>query len=126
MPRRASASSATYSASAAPAAASATRSWPARTEISAADSRHTRSGPRCLRSRSSSGCAPPSRSSPRSPRSESIEAVERRDLVGLGERWVVEDAVAEVLDGSAVREHGLADVDDLGRTVADRVDAEEL
>src|SRR5713101_8311526 len=58
--------------------------------------------------------------------SEPVQSVQARDLVRLGESRIVEHRVAKVLDRAAEREHCLSDVDDLGRVLADRVDAEQL
>src|SRR5436309_1527106 len=55
-----------------------------------------------------------------------VEAVERVDLVGFGERGIVEDGVAEILDGRAQAHGRLSNVDDLSRAVADHVHAEYL
>src|SRR5947209_20529248 len=55
-----------------------------------------------------------------------VEAVERGDFVGFGERGIVEDGVAEVLDGRAQAHGRLSDVDDLSRPVADHVHAKDL
>src|SRR5262245_14853150 len=46
--------------------------------------------------------------------SQLVQAVERRDLVGLGKGGVVEDRVAEVVHLPAQRQHRLPDVHDLG------------
>ena len=48
-----------------------------------------------------------------------VGRVQRRDLVALGQRRVVEDRVDEVVDGAAAAHHRLADVDQLGRAGAD-------
>src|SRR5436190_19763524 len=58
-------------------------------------------------------------------RAELVQRVERRNLVDLGERRVVEDALDEEVDRAAEPHHGLADVDDLRRVRAERVDAEQ-
>src|SRR5215470_5246224 len=55
-----------------------------------------------------------------------VQPVEPGHLVRLGHRRIVEDGVAEVVDRAAEGEHGLADMDDLGRALAEDVDAEEL
>src|SRR5262249_35357364 len=56
---------------------------------------------------------------------ELVRGVERRHLVALGERRVVEDGLQEVVETAAEAEHGLADVDQLGRPAPDRVYAEQ-
>ena len=55
-----------------------------------------------------------------------VVGVQRRDLVALRERRVVEDRVDEDVERAAEREEGLADVDELRRGRAEDVDAEEL
>ena len=52
--------------------------------------------------------------------------VEGGDLVGLGQRRVVEDGVDQVVDGAAAAHHGLADVDEFGGAGAEDVHAEQL
>ena len=52
--------------------------------------------------------------------------VERRDLVALGERRIVEGVLDEIVDGAAEVQHRLADVDQLGRALADDVSAEKF
>ena len=54
-----------------------------------------------------------------------VQPIQRRDLVRLGQRRVVEDVVDEVIDGSIERHDGLADVDQLGGAGADGVHAED-
>src|SRR5215471_10873810 len=54
-----------------------------------------------------------------------VEAVERGRLVALGQGRVVEHRVHEVVDGPPEGHHRLADVQELGGTLADDVDAEE-
>src|SRR5437870_13210604 len=54
-----------------------------------------------------------------------VRRVECRDLVGLGERRVVEDGADERVDGALVRHYCLADVDELGGARTEDVDAEE-
>ena len=51
--------------------------------------------------------------------------VERRDLVGLGERRVVEHRGHEEVDPGVAAHHGLADVHEVGRARADHVHAEQ-
>ena len=56
---------------------------------------------------------------------DAVRGVERGDLVGLGERRVVEDGGDEEVEPArALGHHGLADVDELGRAGADHVHAE--
>src|SRR5205823_3272372 len=55
-----------------------------------------------------------------------VQPIERRNLVRLRERRIVEHAVAEVLHRPAQRHHRLPDVHDLRRALADHVDAEDL
>src|ERR1043166_6401294 len=57
---------------------------------------------------------------------ELVDAVEGGGLVALGERRVVEDRVDEVVNRALQGHHGLADVQNLGRALADDVDAEYL
>src|SRR5258706_15621858 len=47
-------------------------------------------------------------------------------LEALGERRVVEDHRDERVDGAAKEDHGLADVNELARAVAETVAADEL
>src|SRR5262249_61806424 len=54
-----------------------------------------------------------------------VVRVERRDLVALGQRRVVEHRPEEVIDPPAETQHRLPDVDQLGRARADRVNAEQ-
>ena len=54
-----------------------------------------------------------------------VRGVERRHLVALGERGIVEDGVEEVVEAAAEAEHRLADVDQLGGAGADDVHAEQ-
>ena len=56
---------------------------------------------------------------------ELVETVERRRLVALGERRIVENRVDEVVDRGAQREHGLADVNQLRGPFTDDVNAEQ-
>src|SRR5215813_14492371 len=58
--------------------------------------------------------------------SQLIQSIQRRDLVGLGERRVVEHRVPEVLDRRARVHNRLSDVNELRRPLADDVDAEQL
>ena len=51
--------------------------------------------------------------------SEFVEAVERSNFVGFGQRRVVEYRVAEIFDGRAHRKHDLPDMHDLGGSIAD-------
>src|ERR1044072_3322828 len=57
---------------------------------------------------------------------ELVDAVEGGSLVALGERRVVEDRVDEVVNRALQDHHGLADVQNLGRALADDVDAEDF
>src|SRR5262245_26435647 len=54
-----------------------------------------------------------------------VEGVESGDLVALREGRIVEDRLEKVVHPAAEPEHGLADVDQLGRAGPDGVDAEE-
>src|SRR2546422_7714090 len=56
---------------------------------------------------------------------QSIDAVEGRRAVTLGEGGVIEDVVDEEVHFSAVSQDCLADVDEFGGTVAEDVDAEQ-
>src|SRR5215813_4772770 len=58
--------------------------------------------------------------------SQLIQSIQRRDLVGLGERRVVEHRVPEVLDRRASVHNRLSDVNELRRPLADDVNAEQL
>src|SRR4051812_42966682 len=53
-----------------------------------------------------------------------VQPVERRRLVALGQRRVVEHRIDEVVDRSAERHHGLTDVNQFGRALADDVHAQ--
>src|SRR3569833_360996 len=55
-----------------------------------------------------------------------VEGVEGGDLVGFGERGVVEGVLDEVVDGAAEVEDGLSDMYELGGAFADDVCAQEL
>src|ERR1044072_2356691 len=57
---------------------------------------------------------------------EVVDAVEGGSLVALGERRVVEARVDEVVNRALQDHHGLADVQNLGRPLADDVDAENF
>src|SRR5438034_565254 len=57
---------------------------------------------------------------------ELIAAVQGGDLVALGQGWIVEDAVDEVVDRCLERDRHLADVDQLRGTGADRMDPQDL
>ena len=57
---------------------------------------------------------------------QAAETVERRGLVALGERRVVEDGVHEVVHRAAERHDRLADVQQLAGALADDVHAEDL
>src|SRR6266849_155412 len=59
-------------------------------------------------------------------RSELVQAVERSDFVRFRQRRIVEDGVAEILDRTPKANHRLPDMDDLGGTLADDVNAEQL
>ena len=52
-----------------------------------------------------------------------VQPVEGSDLVGLGQRRAIEHSIAEVFDGAAHRQHGLPNVHNLSRAVADDVDS---
>src|SRR5262245_42338471 len=54
-----------------------------------------------------------------------VPGIEPGDLVGFGERRIVEGILDEIFDGALQVEHGLADVHEFGRAFADDVDAEE-
>src|SRR2546422_3831774 len=56
---------------------------------------------------------------------ELVGGVERRDLVALRQRRVVEDRLEEVVDPAPQGQHRLADMDQLRRAAPDDVDAEE-
>src|SRR5262245_57477082 len=58
--------------------------------------------------------------------SQLIQSIQRRDLVGLGERRVVKHRVPEVLDCRARVHNRLSDVNEFRRPLADDVDAEQL
>ena len=55
-----------------------------------------------------------------------VPGVEGGDLVGFGERRVVEDRIPEVSDITVVLHDRLADVDQFGGTLAEDVNAEQL
>jgi hypothetical protein len=57
---------------------------------------------------------------------EPVHPVKRRDLVAFGQCRVVEHGFDEVVDLAAERQYRLADVDQLARTFADDVNAEQL
>src|SRR5687767_6894900 len=57
---------------------------------------------------------------------EAVDCVERGHLVGVAERWDVEDAVDEVVDTERTGHDGLADVHQLGRRGTEDVNAEDL
>src|SRR5262249_30726115 len=57
---------------------------------------------------------------------ELVGGVERRDLVALGERRVVEDRLQEVVEPAAEADDRLTNVDQLRRSAADGVDAQQL
>src|ERR1700752_3203569 len=59
-------------------------------------------------------------------RSEFIEPVECCHLVRLGKSRVVEDAVAEELDGAVQCHHRLTDVNYFGRVFPDGMNAQHL
>src|SRR4029077_4164721 len=54
-----------------------------------------------------------------------VRHVQRGDLVGLGERWIVEHRVDQVVDGAAAAHHGLADVHHLGGAGTEDVHPEQ-
>src|SRR5262249_2467413 len=56
---------------------------------------------------------------------ELVVGVERRDLVALGECRIVEHGPEEGIDPAAQAQNRLADMDQLGRAGADRMDAEQ-
>ena len=56
---------------------------------------------------------------------DAVHRVERGDLVGLGERRVVEDGGDEEVDRRVAAHHGLPDVDEVGGARADHVHAEQ-
>src|SRR5262247_1016284 len=58
--------------------------------------------------------------------SQLIQSIQRRDLVGFGERRIVEHGVSEVLDRRARVHNRLSDMNELRRPLADDVDAEQL
>ena len=53
-----------------------------------------------------------------------VHHVQRGDLVGLGERWVVEHRIDQILDRSAAPHYRLADVHEFGGVGAEDVDTE--
>jgi len=53
-----------------------------------------------------------------------IEPVERGHFVRFRERRIVEYRVAKIVDGAAVTEHRLADVNDLGSPLPERMNAQ--
>ena len=55
----------------------------------------------------------------------SVAGIEASDLVGFGQRRIVEGVFDEILDGALEVKHGLADMDELGRAFADNVDTEQ-
>src|SRR5579859_4691508 len=50
-----------------------------------------------------------------------VDPIKRRDFVALGEGWIVEDRLHEVVDRHAGRHDRLPDVDQLGSAGADGV-----
>src|SRR5437667_12339610 len=56
---------------------------------------------------------------------ELVGGVERRDLVALRQRRVVEDRLEEVVDPAPQGQHRLADMNQLRRAAPDDVDAED-
>src|SRR5262245_6502889 len=58
--------------------------------------------------------------------SELVQSVERRDLVGFGERRVIEHGVSEVLDSGAGVHNRLSYMDQFRRSFADDVESEQL
>src|SRR5580692_2012271 len=56
---------------------------------------------------------------------DSIQPVERRDLVALRQRGIVEDRVHEVFEPASERHHRLPDVQQLARTLTDDVHAKD-
>lgn len=56
--------------------------------------------------------------------SKLVQTVEGSNLVSLGERGIVEDRVAKIIDGASVAQHSLTDVDNLGGSLPERVDAQ--
>ena len=86
-------------------------------------------GPACPRARSARASRPSRTSRPRvrrlRHRPDPVGGVERRHLVGLRERRVVEDGRDEEVDRRGSAHHGLADVDELGRARADHVHPEQ-
>ena len=72
------------------------------------------------------GLEPPRAGAEARHRLDPVVGVQRRHLVGLGERRVVEDrGDEEVEPARAGRHHGLADVDEIRRARAEHVDAED-
>src|SRR5215471_20410269 len=54
-----------------------------------------------------------------------VRGVQRRDLVALRQRWIVEDGPQEIVEAPAEGEHGLADVNELGGTRPDGVHTQQ-
>jgi hypothetical protein len=54
-----------------------------------------------------------------------VHRIERGHFVGLGQGWLVEDRIDEVLHSAATADDCLSDVDELGRSRAEDVDAEQ-
>src|SRR5258706_16302485 len=54
-----------------------------------------------------------------------VPGVQPGDLVGFGQRWLIERILDEIIDSAFEVEHGLADMDQLGGALAEDVDAEQ-
>ena len=54
-----------------------------------------------------------------------VRGVQRRDLVALRQRWIVEDGPQEIVEAPAEGEHGLADVNELGGARPDGVHTQQ-
>src|SRR5436190_1763668 len=65
-------------------------------------------------------------SSPELKTRELIHAVKRRSLVAFGQRRIVENRVDEIVDFAFENQHGLPDVQQLGRAFANDVHAQDL
>jgi len=55
---------------------------------------------------------------------QSVIAVQCRHFIGFRKRWVIHHVINEVFNRSTVGDYGLADMNELGGTLADNMDAE--
>jgi hypothetical protein len=57
---------------------------------------------------------------------EFVQPVQRRHLVSFSQRRIVEHGIAEIFDGSAICHHGLPDVHDLRRALAENMHSQQF